>query len=126
MRKSHESSEDYLETILTLKKELGHVRSIDIAQKMNFSKPSISRAMGLLREKGCIIVDKDGYIELTAEGLEIANRVYNRHLVLTNFLCYLGVDEETADEDACRMEHYLSDQSFEKINELAKKLMDSK
>ncbi len=111
----HESAEDYLETILILKERSGAVRSIDIATEMNYSKPSISVAMKKLRENGYIEMDKEGYITLTATGYEVASSIYNRHKVLTSFFVSLGVNEKTAAEDACKIEHDLSEETFEKI-----------
>ena len=111
----HESAEDYLETILILKERSGQVRAIDIATEMNYTKPSISVAMKKLRENGYIEVDKDGFITLTASGYEIASNIYNRHKVLTDFFISLGVDQKVAAEDACKIEHDLSDETFEKI-----------
>ena len=117
----HESAEDYLETILILKERIGQVRSIDIATEMNYTKPSISVAMKKLRENGYILVDKDGFITLTDSGHKIASDIYNRHQVLTNFFVSLGVDAKTAAEDACKIEHDLSAQTFEKIKEHAER-----
>lgn len=117
--KMQESGENYLEAILILKQEKGAVRSIDIAHKMDFSKPSISRAVGLLREGGYITVDKEGLIELTEDGSEVAKRIYERHTVLTQFLIALGVSPETAAQDACKIEHDVSQESFEKLKEHA-------
>lgn len=117
----HESAEDYLETILILKERSGQVRSIDIATEMNYTKPSISVAMKKLRENGFIEVDKDGFITLTASGYEIASNIYNRHKVLTDFFISLGVDQKVAAEDACKIEHDLSDETFEKIRAHAEK-----
>ena len=117
----HESAEDYLETILILKERSGQVRSIDIATEMNYTKPSISVAMKKLRENGYIEVDKDGFITLTASGYEIASNIYNRHKVLTDFFISLGVDQKVAAEDACKIEHDLSDETFEKIRTHAEK-----
>ena len=111
----HESAEDYLETILILKERTGQVRSIDIATKMNYTKPSISVAMKKLRENGYIEMDKDGFITLTPSGLEIASNIYERHKLLTDFFVALGVNEKTAAEDACKIEHDLSEETFEKI-----------
>lgn len=111
----HESAENYLETILMLKTEKGAVRSIDIAQKMAFSKPSVSRAMSLLREKQLITMDTEGWIELTADGLALAERIYERHQLIAGWLVSLGVPADIAAEDACRIEHDISDLSFEKI-----------
>lgn len=107
------SSEDYLETILVLSKTLPVVRSIDIAVKLNFSKPSVSVAMKHLRENECIEVSPAGFITLTEKGEQIACSVYERHQVLSNWLISLGVDPKTAVEDACEMEHQISDESFQ-------------
>ena len=110
--KIQESAENYLETILMLGKEKGNVRSIDIATALSFSKPSVSVAMKNLRENGYILMDKDGYIALTEKGHEIAETIYERHTLLSSFLMYLGVSRETATQDACRIEHDLSQESF--------------
>ena len=115
----HESSEDYLETILILKERTGQVRSIDIATEMNYSKPSISVAMKKLRENGYIEVDRDGFITLTDSGYEIASSIYDRHKLLTKFFISLGVDAEVAAVDACKIEHDLSEETFQKIREHA-------
>ncbi len=117
MAKLYESGENYLETILILKNKGQDVRSIDIAREMNLSKPSVSRAMGILRDGGFIEIDIDGYITLTADGFEVAERIYERHRVLTDCLIYLGVSEKTAAEDACKLEHDISAESFEKLKE---------
>ena len=117
--KIHESAEDYLESILMLKEQLGMVRSIDIVNKTGYSRPSISVAMKHLRENGYIKMDTEGYITLTDSGMKIASNIYTRHRVLTKLLVSLGVDEETAAADACRMEHDLIEKSFEKIREHA-------
>ena len=117
----HESSEDYLETILILKERTGQVRSIDIATEMNYSKPSISVAMKKLRENGYIEVDRDGFITLTDSGYEIASSIYDRHKLLTKFFISLGVDAEVAAVDACKIEHDLSEETFQKIREHAMK-----
>ena len=110
-----ESGENYLETILMLKESKGSVRSIDIVRQMNFSKPSVSRAMSLLRENGYITMDKEGWIQLTESGMEVASRIYDRHRLLTKWLMALGVSPEVAAEDACRMEHDISNETFEKL-----------
>ena len=110
-----ESGENYLETILMLKESKGSVRSIDIVRQMNFSKPSVSRAMSLLRENGYITMDKEGWIQLTESGMEVASRIYERHRLLTKWLVALGVSPEVAAEDACRMEHDISNETFEKL-----------
>lgn len=115
--KIHESAEDYLETILILKEKLIHVRSIDIAEELNYSKPSISVAMKKFRAEGFITVDESGFIELTPSGLEIAKNVYNRHKTLTNFLVKIGVSEIIASKDACRIEHIITPETFNKIQE---------
>lgn len=111
----HESGEMYLETIHVLLKKLGTVRSIDVSEHMGYSKPSVSRAVGLLKQGGYITVDKDGYITLTDAGREVAEKIYERHTILTRMLTSLGVDPEIASEDACRLEHAISDASFEAI-----------
>lgn len=110
-----ESGEMYLESILQLSQKQANVRSIDISEYMGYSKPSVSRAMGLLRNGGYIQVDKDGFITLTDSGREIAQKIYERHTVLTQLLIRLGVSPETAAADACKMEHALSDESFDAI-----------
>lgn len=110
--RSNESIEDYLETILTLQKKLGQVRSIDIANEMNFSKPSVSVAMKNLREKGFITIDEGGHILLTDEGQRQATDVLEKHTIITNWLVSLGVNQETAQEDACRLEHDMSEETF--------------
>lgn len=107
-----ESGQMYLETIYVLLKEKGHVRSIDICEHMGYSKPSISRAMGLLKEGGYIEMQKDGAISLTPSGEEIAKNIYNRHTLLTRLLTRLGVSEKTAAEDACKLEHVISQETF--------------
>ena len=115
--KRNESVEDYLETILMLRERNGFVRSIDIARQLDYSKPSISRAMGLLREKNYIVMDREGWITLTDEGYEMARRVYDRHQLLTTWLTALGVTPKIAAEDACRIEHDISDETFEKLKD---------
>lgn len=111
----HESAEMYLETIYELSQSQSSVRSIDVAESMGYSKPSVSRAVGLLKNGGYIQVDKDGYITLTEAGLSVAEKIYERHTVLSRMLTALGVDEDTAAKDACRLEHAISDESFEAI-----------
>lgn len=113
--KIYKSSEDYLERILVLKKQNGKVISIDIANSMNFSKPSISRAMKNLKENNYITINANGEIDLTEKGFEIANRIYERHVILSSYFMRLGVSEEIAKEDACKIEHDLSDETFEAI-----------
>ena len=115
--KIQESAENYLETIHVLSKKNGNVRSIDVANELNFSKPSVSVAMKSFREEGYITVDEDGYLYLTDKGLEVAERVYERHETLAKALMALGVDEETAYDDACKIEHHISDKSVQKIKE---------
>ena len=110
-----ESGEMYLETILVLSKKKPAVRSIDVGEYMGYSKPSVSRAVGLLKDGGYVIADPDGHLTLTDAGREIAEKIYERHTVLTAFLVRLGVDPETAAEDACKMEHDISDASFQAI-----------
>jgi len=115
--KNRESMENYLETILVLGQRLGMVRSIDIANEMGFSRPSISNAMKQFRVNGYILVSEDGYITLTPSGREIAEQVYERHKLFTWYLMSLGVSEETARKDACRLEHAISQESFERMRE---------
>lgn len=110
-----ESGEMYLETILVLSKSGGNVRSIDIVEHMGYSKPSVSRAVGLLKNGGYINVDKDGFITLTEAGREIATKIYERHMHITEFFISLGVDPKIASDDACKIEHHISDESFEAI-----------
>ena len=111
----HESGEMYLETIYVLLEKNGHVRSVDVAEHMSYSKPSISRAMGLLKNGGFIEIEKDGSISLTPEGIKVAKKIYERHTLLSRLLITLGVSPETAAEDACKLEHAISDESFEAI-----------
>ena len=111
----HKSSEDYLEAMLMLREEKGYIRSVDVAEKLGVTKPSVSYATKRLRESGYIGMDESGLISLTEMGQEIAGRMYTRHKMLTEFLCRIGVDAETAREDACRLEHDLSEQSFDAI-----------
>ncbi|MBR1584724.1 MAG: metal-dependent transcriptional regulator [Clostridia bacterium] len=114
----HESAEDYLEMILMLKEQKGYARSIDIAAGLNVTKPSVSFAMKRLRENGYITMDEDNYISLTDMGREIAERIYHRHRVLTKALIKIGVDEAIAREDACKVEHDISEESFAAILKL--------
>ena len=106
------SGEMYLETIFVLTKEKSTVRAIDVAEHMNYSKPSVSRALGILKKNGYITVDQEGHIALTPEGRTIGEKIFERHTVLSKVLVMLGVDEKTAVEDACRLEHAISDASF--------------
>ena len=110
-----ESGEMYLESIYVLSQKGGNVRSVDISEYMGYSKPSVSRAVSLLKSGGYIVMDKDNFISLTESGLEIAEKIYERHTVLTAMLVHMGVSEEIASEDACRMEHAISDETFEAI-----------
>lgn len=110
----HESAENYLEAILALGQK-GAVRSIDVAQYLEFSKPSVSRAMSLLRENGYVVMDEMGFLTLTEKGHEVADRIYERHQFLTQWLTELGVTPENAAADACKIEHDLSDETFQKI-----------
>ncbi|MBQ6059298.1 MAG: metal-dependent transcriptional regulator [Clostridia bacterium] len=112
-----ESGEMYLETILILSKKKHVVRSIDIAEYMGFSRPAVSRAMGKLKEEKYIVMDQDGYITLTEKGQGVSESIYERHVVLAGFLMQLGVDEETANKDACRIEHIISSQTFDRMKE---------
>ena len=123
MKKSHESAEDYLETILILRERKGNVRSIDIVNEMNYSKPSISIAMKKLKSEGKVEMDLNGYITLTPLGEEIAKRTYKRHQRLEKVLVAIGIDEETAAEEACRIEHVIDDNTYDKINEFYEKHM---
>lgn len=112
----HESGENYLETILILEKRNGIVRSVDIAAELEFSKPSVSRAMGILKEEGLIAMERNGDIRLTPQGRNRAERVYERHRLIGDYLILaLGVAEDTANLDACRIEHVISEEAFEKI-----------
>ena len=120
----HESAENYLESILKLQEEHGMVRSIDIVRELGLSKPSVSVAMRNLRENGYIQMDDDGYITLLPPGEEIARRIYERHKVLTQIFIQLGVSPETAAADACKIEHDLSDETFERIKAHARAGMD--
>ena len=122
MEKIHASGEDYLEAVLMLQKKTGMVRSVDLARHMGFSKPSISHAVGVLRDGGFLDVDGDGYLHLTEAGREVAMRIYERHCVLTSGLISLGVSPEQAEQDACRMEHVVSDESFQKLREIFNKM----
>ena len=117
MAKLYESGENYLETILLLHLRDDFVRAVDIAREMDVSKPSVSRAMGILRDGGFINISEDGNITLTDSGSEIAERIYERHLVLSQWLIDLGVSPETAAEDACKMEHDISAESFRALKE---------
>lgn len=115
--KIHASGEDYLEAVLILQKKQGMVRSIDLARHMGFSKPSISHAVGVLRDGGFPTMDEDGFLHLTDIGREVAEKIYERHQFFTEQLVAAGVDQETAEQDACRIEHAISDTSFRKLKE---------
>lgn len=112
-----ESGEMYLETILLLKKKKDKVRSIDIAKELNYSRPSVSRAVGILKEKGYITIDEHGIIDFTKTGKETVDSVYEKHVILTKCFTMLGIPEDIAEEDACRVEHVISDITLEKIKE---------
>lgn len=116
-----ESGEMYLETILVLSKSGKSVRSIDIVEHMGYSKPSVSRAVGLLKNGGYIVVDNDGFITLTDVGFEVAAKIYDRHMCITDFLIRIGVSPDIAADDACKIEHDISDESFEAIRQYMKK-----
>ena len=118
----HESGEMYLETIYTLSVGGKKVRSVDVSEHMGYSKPSVSRAVGLLKNGGYIAVDKDGFITLTEQGREVAQKIYERHTVLSRMLMALGVSEKTALEDACKVEHAISDETFEAIKRHVKNI----
>ena len=113
--KIYASGEDYLEAILMLQKKNGMVRSIDLARHMRFTKPSISHAVGVLKKEGLLTVGTDGYLHLTDEGRGVAEKIYERHLFFTEQLVAVGVDQETAERDACRVEHAISEESFQKL-----------
>ncbi|MBP3684026.1 MAG: metal-dependent transcriptional regulator [Oscillospiraceae bacterium] len=119
----HESAEMYLETIYSLSKVNSTVRSIDVAEALGYSRPSVSRAVGLLKNDGYLTMDKDGFLALTEKGTETAEKIYERHTILTAALMALGVDKETAAEDACKIEHDISDRSFEAIKKHMKTYM---
>lgn len=116
----------YLETILLLTEKHAHVRSIDVVEYMGFSKPSVSRAIGLLRSGGYVNMDKDGYLTLTESGAEVAHKMYERHKLISSFLQTLGVSEETASADACKIEHHISDESFKAIKKYVEDLRENK
>ena len=126
MPKIQESAENYLETILVLKERNGNVRSVDIAAEMGFSKPSVSVAMKNLREQDCITMGEDGLISLTDKGQKIAESVYERHTLFTQWLVSLGVDPAIAAQDACRIEHVISDESFRRLKEKCKSENENK
>ena len=111
----HESAEMYLETIYILARSSQNVRSIDVAEHMGYSKPSVSRAVGLLKKEGCVTTDEAGFLTLTQEGLEMAEKIFERHMVLSGLLMKMGVSAETAAEDACKIEHVISDETLSAI-----------
>jgi Mn-dependent DtxR family transcriptional regulator len=113
----HESAEMYLETIYVLSRNSATVRSVDVAEHMGYSKPSVSRAIGLLKQGGYVAMDSDGYLTLTKDGLAAANKIFERHTVLSQLLIRLGVSEKTAAEDACKIEHVISDETFEAVKQ---------
>ena len=117
----HKSGEDYLEAILMIQKEKGCCRSIDIARHLNVSKPSVSVAMGVLRDNGMITTNEDGFMSFTEAGFKVASDVYARHLLLTDFLMKIGVPEEIAKEDACKLEHDISRETFLRLTEFVEK-----
>ena len=113
----HESAEMYLETIYELSLEHPTVRSIDVAESMGYSKPSVSRAVGLLKQGGYLLMDKDGFLTLTDSGIAVAQKIFERHTVLSKMLMALGVSRETATEDACKIEHVISDETFQAVKD---------
>ncbi len=116
-----ESGQMYLETILILSEKIKNVRAIDVCEYMGFSKPSVSRAIGLLKSGGYVTVDADGYLSLTDSGASVAHKMYDRHTLLTSFLVSLGVSEDVASADACKIEHHISDESFDAIRKAMSK-----
>lgn len=120
----HESAEMYLETIYRLSRESAFVRSIDVAEAMGYSKPSVSRAVGLLRRGGYLLMDKSGHLTLTESGAAAAEKIFERHTILSGLFLSLGVDEATAAEDACRIEHVISDQSFAAVKRYLESIAD--
>ena len=121
--KVHESGEMYLEAIYVLHEKTGFVRSIDVSEYLGYSKPSVSRAMGILRSGGYITIDSDGAISLTEKGREIAGKIYERHTLLTKLLLHIGVSQETAAADACKLEHAISDESFQALKKYAANIL---
>ena len=118
----HESGEDYLEAILVLQEKKGIVHSIDVAQHLGYTKPSVSRAMSILRASGHIVMEKDGQLKLTEEGMQVASRIYERHRLLTDWLIHLGVSPQAAAEDACRIEHDISEETFQCLKRHAQQM----
>ncbi len=119
----HESGEMYLEAIYVLHEKTGFVRSIDVSEYLGYSKPSVSRAMGILRSGEYIVMEPDGSITLTETGMEIARKIYERHTLLSKLLMHIGVTEETATADACKLEHAISDESFEALKKYASNIL---
>lgn len=117
----HASGEDYLEAMLILNRKMGMVRSVDLVRHMGYSKPSISHAVSILREGGFLTMDDNGFLHLTGIGQEVAEKIYERHQFFTGYLIAVGVDQKTAEQDACRIEHTISDVSFQKLREKVKK-----
>lgn len=115
--KNNKSAEDYLESILIIKEKKGYARSVDVAEELGVTKPSVSVAMKKLREQGFIVVGDEGHLTLTDSGSKIAENIYAKHKLLRNVLEYIGVDKETASEEACLIEHVISDETYERINE---------
>ncbi len=123
--KIQESGQMYLETILILSQRNGNVRAIDIAHEMDFSKPSVSRGLSILKEEGCIEVADNGNITLTAKGREIAEDIYDKHNVLSEFFISIGVSEQTAVDDACKIEHIISDETFAAVKKIVRELPEN-
>ncbi|MBQ8911741.1 MAG: metal-dependent transcriptional regulator [Clostridia bacterium] len=126
MLRLQESGEMYLETIYVLCKSKGAVRSVDVCEQMGYSKPSVSRAVGLLKKGGYLLVDKDGYLSLTAEGEARAKKTYERHTVLCEAFEMMGVPGDVAEEDACRIEHHISDETFEALKKYMEKVKSAR
>ena len=120
----HKAGEDYLETVLVIQKEKGMVRSVDIAQHLNISKPSVSNGVSVLSAAGYLIMDADHFIHLTDEGRKIAERIYERHQFFSDFLVDIGVDRATAEADACKMEHAISTESFQKVRKMCLEMLN--
>ena len=118
----HESAEMYLETIYVLSQQSSTVRSVDVAEHMGYSKPSVSRAVGLLKQGGYLVTDKEGFLSLTEQGLQVAQTIFERHTLLSSVLIALGVSEATAMEDACKIEHVLSEETFEALKRHAQQV----
>ncbi len=117
----YESGEMYLESILVLSRQGKSIRAIDLCEYMGYSKPSVSRALGILKKSGHVVVDKNGHLSLTDMGIVVAEKIYERHKILTEFLVKIGVSNETASDDACKIEHHISDESLEAIKKMLEK-----